>query len=336
SKCLERDANRRLASAAEVAAELRRFLAGEPIKSRPISGLNRTVRWARRKPAVATAGMLTCVLAIAGPLAALLINNARMENARLAQERLDIIDLSIKKNDQIDKDLAATQQQLDDIVLANPGIEDRSHWQKKFIADFVDHNQAARQLLLDQPAAEIAAAQLAQAQQHLGWQYLLHAAGETEGALQHGMAAQELLITLQDSQPKRRMFRALLAECWTHLSQIQDALDQSAKADQLAQQALEVRTKLAQDYPNDLRLQMEQLESTSLSLKLRGAPVEEGLLTNQAKLWASGHASVRENMSVDSRELYQLACYLTQHENLLRSDFASVTTSELLEQDEVE
>ncbi|MGI9428773.1 MAG: protein kinase domain-containing protein, partial [Bythopirellula sp.] len=42
SKCLERDANRRLASAAEVAAELRRFLAGEPIKSRPISGLNRT------------------------------------------------------------------------------------------------------------------------------------------------------------------------------------------------------------------------------------------------------------------------------------------------------
>ena len=58
-KCLERDPNRRFVNAAEVAAELRRFLAGEPIRSRPISSIHRTVRWAKRKPALATAAVLT-------------------------------------------------------------------------------------------------------------------------------------------------------------------------------------------------------------------------------------------------------------------------------------
>jgi hypothetical protein len=164
----------------------------------------------------------------------------------------------------------------------------------------------------------------------------LYAAGATEDALQHGTATHDLLIALLDSQPTRRLYRALLADCLTHLSEIRNVLDQQSKADQLAQQALAVRTQLAADFPNNLRLQVDQLQAASHSLKLRVVPSEEGLLTNAAKLWAAGHASLREQMSVDPHELYELACYLTQRENLLRSDLTPVTTGELLKQDKVE
>jgi WD40 repeat protein len=52
-KCLEREPGKRYQSADEVAEELRRFIAGEPIQTRPISSLERGWRWCRRRPAVA-------------------------------------------------------------------------------------------------------------------------------------------------------------------------------------------------------------------------------------------------------------------------------------------
>jgi serine/threonine protein kinase len=66
-KCLERDPNSRYGSAADVAAELRRFLLGEPIHSRPLSKPRRLWRWAKRKPALATAAALATLLMVAGP-----------------------------------------------------------------------------------------------------------------------------------------------------------------------------------------------------------------------------------------------------------------------------
>ena len=43
-KCLERDPNRRYGGAGVVAAELRRFLAGEPIQARPLRKFGRGAR----------------------------------------------------------------------------------------------------------------------------------------------------------------------------------------------------------------------------------------------------------------------------------------------------
>ncbi len=58
-KCLEKDPRRRYATAAELAAELRRYLAGQPILARPVSSLERGWRWAKRNVAVAS---LLCIL----------------------------------------------------------------------------------------------------------------------------------------------------------------------------------------------------------------------------------------------------------------------------------
>ncbi|MEC7566386.1 MAG: serine/threonine-protein kinase, partial [Planctomycetota bacterium] len=56
-KCLQKDIHRRYGTAEELAEDLRRFLAGEPIQARPISMVERSWKWARRRPAVA--GMIS-------------------------------------------------------------------------------------------------------------------------------------------------------------------------------------------------------------------------------------------------------------------------------------
>lgn len=52
-KCLERDPNKRFDTAQELIDELKRFEAGEPIHSRPISHVERLYRWCRRRPTIA-------------------------------------------------------------------------------------------------------------------------------------------------------------------------------------------------------------------------------------------------------------------------------------------
>ncbi|MEK7781194.1 MAG: protein kinase [Verrucomicrobiota bacterium] len=76
-KCLQKEPARRYATAQELADDLGRFLRNEPIAARPTAGWEKTWRWGRRKPALATALLLLLVVAIGSPIAALRINQAR-------------------------------------------------------------------------------------------------------------------------------------------------------------------------------------------------------------------------------------------------------------------
>jgi WD40 repeat protein/tRNA A-37 threonylcarbamoyl transferase component Bud32 len=63
-KCLEKDPRRRYRTAEEVADDLRRFLERKPIQARPASVVERALKWARRRPAVA-ALLVVCAMAFA-------------------------------------------------------------------------------------------------------------------------------------------------------------------------------------------------------------------------------------------------------------------------------
>jgi formylglycine-generating enzyme required for sulfatase activity len=64
-KCLEKTPVRRYATSADLAEDLRRFQAGEPIAARPARALERTLKWVRRRPALAGL-LLVAALALLG------------------------------------------------------------------------------------------------------------------------------------------------------------------------------------------------------------------------------------------------------------------------------
>jgi tetratricopeptide (TPR) repeat protein len=64
-KALEKEPQRRYATMGELAADLRHFLAHEPIRARPPGHIERATKWARRHPTTSVACSLIAVLALA-------------------------------------------------------------------------------------------------------------------------------------------------------------------------------------------------------------------------------------------------------------------------------
>ena len=89
-KCLEKDPKKRYSTAGELAADLRRYLDGEPIIARPTPVYEKAWKWARRKPAqAALAGMVTMVAlfaSIGGYWLALHEKTRADENFRLKEQ----------------------------------------------------------------------------------------------------------------------------------------------------------------------------------------------------------------------------------------------------------
>jgi tetratricopeptide (TPR) repeat protein/tRNA A-37 threonylcarbamoyl transferase component Bud32 len=65
-KCLEKDQNRRYASAQEVADDLHRWLNGEPIVARPVNAVARSWMWCKRRPALAALAASLAVAILGG------------------------------------------------------------------------------------------------------------------------------------------------------------------------------------------------------------------------------------------------------------------------------
>ncbi len=86
-KCIEKEPTRRYASALELAEDLRRFGAGEPVAARPVGSAVKCLRWAKKRPAVALSALVAfaAVLAFVGVW---VVSDVRVRSAyRLASDR---------------------------------------------------------------------------------------------------------------------------------------------------------------------------------------------------------------------------------------------------------
>jgi tetratricopeptide (TPR) repeat protein len=114
-KCLRKEPGRRYASAQDLADDLRRFQAGEPIRARPVGTAERMVIWCRRKPAIA--GLLAALVLVflAGSSGVLWQwqratrqrDTARQEKKR-AERHLQIVRDRVKDLDRMGHELVQT------------------------------------------------------------------------------------------------------------------------------------------------------------------------------------------------------------------------------------
>ncbi|HEY6564137.1 MAG TPA: serine/threonine-protein kinase, partial [Pirellulaceae bacterium] len=86
-KCLAKSPARRYRSAAELASDLRRFVAGKPIVARPVGFLERVMKFARRRPSLAALGA-SLLLMITASVLGLTWHNRKLGASLARSQRL--------------------------------------------------------------------------------------------------------------------------------------------------------------------------------------------------------------------------------------------------------
>jgi tetratricopeptide (TPR) repeat protein len=112
-KCLEKEPGRRYTSARELADDVRRFLDGEPIAARPVGAWEKGVKWARRRPALASL-LAAGVALVAVSLVAALALWQRSEQERRADKATAVAEQ--EEAEKIRKTLAEYHAQADSVL----------------------------------------------------------------------------------------------------------------------------------------------------------------------------------------------------------------------------
>jgi serine/threonine-protein kinase len=242
-KCLDKDPQRRYASALELAEDLERFLKDLPIRARRPTVLGRTWRWARRhRPA---AGVLFCLLAVVLALLALnALRAARMREMAMramheAEFQRQRADANFRKARQaVDEMLTRVgESQLADVPQMDPVREQLLENALKYYQEFVEqerHDPDVRQQTAH------AYLRMAALEQRLGRAALAEQAYRQAVALYERLAA---------DSPQKPAYQADLARAYHHLGALLQSGGRVQEAASAYHRALAVDEKLVQDHP---------------------------------------------------------------------------------------
>jgi hypothetical protein len=309
-KCLEREPNRRFAMARELADELRRFERGEPILSRPITRTERALRWTKRNPALTAAGLLTAFLAVAGPIAAVVIAGQNSRLKELNAEKDNLIETYAADKESDANRIAELRDALDiwegranpwELWPPKPAEGPRKMLMRE-VAERTQRVPARWQQTADREQQAYGYLSLAIVNDELGRS--AHAAGNYE-------TARRLLTELSAESPTATHYAAALADCYRQLGRLRMPQDRPGAAQEL-EQARMMSRRLATEH-RDSRLDAEWLEAELDSAVMSGAE-KGGPHLDRAQQIKNEFSRKLPN---DPVKLYELACFLSGREPIL-------------------
>ncbi len=154
-KAVEREPHRRYSSAGELADELQRYLDGVPIKARPVSTMEKTLRWAKRSPAAAGLSALTLLVAFVGlpivlwlwlqsssALRTVEAQQQSIEDGRRDAEAARYGSTTLLVQNYIDRGMAQqATRALDGLIENSDGNTPMESWEFKFLKQSLDASQ---------------------------------------------------------------------------------------------------------------------------------------------------------------------------------------------------
>jgi hypothetical protein len=314
-KCLEREPGRRYATAAAVGEELNCFLEGVPIKARPISKPARLVRWARRKPWVASTALLVTLLAAIGPIVAVLIEGQRTELKARYQERNRLIESTKQDVDRAKSTIQKLEEQLD---IWNGRAIPSAFWLPKrdtpprqiLLRDLFDrrHNTLAAQL----SSGSITGASKVRGYMALGM--MAESVKKSSLAREYYQHARDAITSLPKQSPEQTPLTKALAQCESRLSDL-NASDDRVQAAEDSERARKIYERLAIRDNADAVSHIDWLEAEiNSAMQTIYDPGEEHILrVNEIS------RALSNKWPTDPDGIYDAACYLRHEEPLWKS-----------------
>lgn len=312
-KCLEREPGGRYNSAAELSAELSRFLRGEPIQARPLSRPVRLGRWVKRQPLLATIACLVVLLAIGGPTAALIISRLLVRERALVAEKNHVIERYQTADRAAAQQLQALTAQLD-VWEGKAKLTDFWPPSRSTVprATLISHFYRASSQKLTETIQRGGLPDAAVARGYVGLGLLAQAIPLWAESRAHFTAARDRLAALYQAHPHDLSYAKALAECHTQLALLTPPDDRAQTAGEIAHAGAIFRALATADHA-DLVAQIDLLEAELQSALVKGFEPSADHLRQVQQL----SAQLGPRWPTDADGIYELACYLTRTEPIL-------------------
>jgi tetratricopeptide (TPR) repeat protein/tRNA A-37 threonylcarbamoyl transferase component Bud32 len=245
-KCLQKEPAKRYASAQDLAGDLRRFLAGEPIWARPVGSGERIVRWCRRKPALAglLAGLVLVFLT--GLVGVLWQWQRATDSAAKAEEECDIAQ---QQRELAEHRLDILRQRVDGLtrrgrdLLGQPGQHAAG---KALLEEALTLYEALLPEAGPDPSVRRTAAGLFS---EVAW--IHHTLGQADKAAEAWSRSASLLTSLLEEEPASKELRMGLADIHRWRGNMLRELGKAPEAREAYDQAAELHEGLLRESPNE-------------------------------------------------------------------------------------